>query len=114
MKSNNVKFCEQSTCSDKCDSCDKLFSSKVRKQSTTFHQLKNITCLVVTRKKRMIADLGCPNTVISEADEKSFQECLTIFQQDNLEYVEVDEKFKFGPSGPYKCSKKNEISYKGI
>ena len=107
MNRKNVKFCEQSTCSNKCDSCDKLFSSKVRMHSTTYHQLKNdITCLVVTRKKTMIADLGCPNTVISEADEKSFKECLTIFQQNNLEYLDVDEKFKFGPSGPYECSRK--------
>ena len=27
-------------------------------------------------------------------------------QQKNLQYIRVDEKFKFGPSGPYKCSYK--------
>ena len=31
------------------------------------------------------------------------------FQEENLKIIEVDEGFKFGPSGPYTCSKKIKI-----
>ena len=57
----------------------------------------------------MIADIGCPNTVIGEADVKRFVQNLSQFQQDNLEVIDADEKFKFGPSGPYKSIEKLRI-----
>ena len=37
---------------------------------------------------------------------------LTGFQRDNLEYIEVKENFKFGPSGPFKCIRKLRIPIK--
>ena len=54
----------------------------------------------------MILDLGCPNSVISEKDKDLFIQNLSEFQQQNLVIVETDEKFKFGPSGPYSCRQK--------
>ena len=60
----------------------------------------------------MIAIIGCPNSVIGEADVERFIKNLSQYQQDNLEMINVDEKFKFGPSGPYPCSKKMEIPIK--
>ena len=54
----------------------------------------------------MIADIGCPNTVISVNDVKIFTSNLSKFQQEQLQVIKVAESFKFGPSGPYKCSQK--------
>jgi hypothetical protein len=54
----------------------------------------------------MIADIGCPITVIGFEDVKKFIGNLSQYQQDNLEVHEVGENFKFGPSGPYRCSRK--------
>ena len=54
----------------------------------------------------MIADLGCPNSVLGSNDEEKFIKSLSKFQQENLEIVKVDEKVKFGPSKPYSCSHK--------
>jgi hypothetical protein len=106
MTTKKVKFCKECDKSDKCKACEKIFSNKAPFQSTSIYQIeKDITCYVVANKS-MIADLGCPNTVIGEEDVNTFIACLTNFQQEKLEYVEVDEKFKFGPSGPYRCSRK--------
>ena len=54
----------------------------------------------------MIADIGCPNSVISSKDVDTFVRNLSQFQQENLEMISADEKFKFGPSGPFGCSEK--------
>ena len=99
MPVKKVKFCIGCDKSDECKSCEKLFSAKAPLETTTFYQIEDdITCFIAV-KKSMIADIGCPNSVISEEDADTFIACLTKFQQNNLEYKDVDEKFKFGPSG---------------
>ena len=57
----------------------------------------------------MIVDLGCPNSVLGVQDVEEFIKCLSQFQQEHMKFMHVDEKFKFGPSGPYKCSRKMKI-----
>ena len=54
----------------------------------------------------MMADLGCPNSVIGFKDEKIFIRNLSNYQRDKLVIVKVDENYKFGPSGPFKCKEK--------
>ena len=76
-------------------------------KTTAFHQIESdITCYSSEDSTKMIADIGCPNTVISEEDETIFVQNLSKFQQQHLKRVRTEEKFKFGPSGPYKCNKK--------
>ena len=58
------------------------------------------------KSNQMIVDLGCPTSVLGKQDLETFIANLTEWQRNNLETVEVDEKFKFGPSGPYGCSKR--------
>ena len=108
MSRMKVRFCTKCAFSldDGCNKCEKLFYDKPR---STFHQVKEditTTSYVCMKKTNMIADLGCPNTVISANDAEVFANSLTEFQQDNLEYIEVKENFKFGPSGPFKCIRK--------
>ena len=102
----NVKFCIKCDQTDNCRSCEKLFSSKAPFKSTSFIQVKEDFTSFLVVKKNMIADIGCPNTVIGEKDAENFQSCLTKFQRENLEYITVDDNFKFGLSGPYKCKTK--------
>jgi hypothetical protein len=52
----------------------------------------------------MIVNIGSLMTVIGEKDVNIFVEKLSHFHQENLEIQEVDENFKFGPSGPNRCS----------
>ena len=54
----------------------------------------------------MIADLGCPNSVIGMKDEDSFIRNLSEYQRKHLQIISVDENFKFGPSGPFECKEK--------
>ena len=108
MSRMKVRFCTKCAFSldDGCNKCEKLFYDKPR---STFHQVKEditTTSYVCMKKTNMIADLGCPNTVISANDAEVFANSLTEFQRDNLEYIEVKENFKFGPSGPFKCIRK--------
>ena len=49
---------------------------------------------------------ACAKYVIGKKDENRFIQNLSKYQQKNLEMKYVDENFKFGPSGPYKCDKK--------
>jgi hypothetical protein len=78
---------------------------------------ENRSASVFIQEITLIADLGCPNSVISEEDKDLFIQNLSEFQQQNLVIVETDEKFKFGPSGPYSFKQKvkfcirDEISF---
>ena len=54
----------------------------------------------------ILVDIGCPNSVISVHDFPNLKKNLSRFQRENLKMRDVEEKFKFGPSGPYKCSKR--------
>ena len=57
----------------------------------------------------MIADLGCPNSVIGVKDVDMFIKNLSEYQKAKLESMKVEESFRFGPSGPYKCVEKLEF-----
>ena len=106
MFDKKVKFC--SKCDRfKCKFCDDQFDGK--KETTSFHQIKSDLTKYDTDSATMIVDLGCPNSVIGIKDVERFIKCLSQFQQESLEMVTVDENFKFGPSGPYKCSEKIRI-----
>ena len=40
-------------------------------KTTAFHQIESdLTCYISEDSTKMIADIGCPNTVISEEDER--------------------------------------------
>ena len=70
--------------------------------TTSFLQLKtDISVYSVDKATDMIIDIGCPRSVIGTKDVDRFIRNLSRNQQDNLEFQEVDENFKFGPSGPY-------------
>ena len=88
---------------------------KETEEIENFEQIKaDITCFFQSGRSVMIADIGCPNTVISEEDTDNFLEHLDQFQQENLQYKEVDRKFKFGPSGPYDCNRKMTFPIQNI
>ena len=92
-----VRFCVHVR-GNQCNNCE-TSRSKDLNQITAFHQIQtDITCFFSKDSSSMIADLGCPNTVISQMDEKVFIQSLSKFQQKNLKRVKTDEKFKFGPS----------------
>ena len=102
-----VKFCAKCVPGFKCKVCDKTFETNAKFHTTSYHQLdKDFTNFVVQKPTDMIADIGCPNTVIGNEDMQRFIENLSKYQQDNLEVHDVDENFKFGPSGPYRCFKR--------
>ena len=106
---SRVKFCTKCVPGFRCKVCDKTFEKDGKLHSTSYHQFDaDLTSdsYVVQNHTDMIADIGCPNTVIGFEDEKNFIENLSKYQQDNLEVHEVDENFKVGPSGPYRCSRK--------
>ena len=87
--------------------CDKTFSKNIPLPTTAFHQIgKDFTVFFSGNSNEMITDIGCPNSVIGCKDENHFKTNLSKFQQENLEVKEVNEHFKFGPSGPYKGTKK--------
>ena len=102
MTDKRVKFCPNCD-SSKCNVCDKTFDTKKQLQPSTFHQIKSdFTTFVTQNNSEIIVDIGCPNSVISIKDENKFRNNLNKFQQENLRIIEIDEKFKFGPSGPYR------------
>lgn len=116
MRMKQVRFCIGCK-GDQCEKCAILSSRKqeleTHVESVTFHQIKtDITCYVSENSREMIADIGCPNSVIGIKDVSNFKRGLSKFQLENLEVVDVDEKFKFGPSGPYRCSKKMRFPIK--
>ena len=103
----HVKFCDYCDNSNTCKRCDKMFTNGKILPTTSFYQVEqDITVFQSGGSKNMIVDLGCPNSVLSSRDENIFIQNLSKVQQKNLQYRKVDEKFKFGPSGPYKCSRK--------
>jgi hypothetical protein len=85
--------------------CDYIFKKK-NLRTTSFHQMKDIATYVTGKSSDMIADLGCPNSVIGRKDKENFMRHLSGQQRKNLHVVEVDENFKFGPSGPFRCKEK--------
>ena len=102
-----VKFCFQCSVKNKCKVHEKTFQLDGENGSTSFHQLNtDITCWFSESSTDMIADIGCPNSVIGVKDELIFRNSLSQFQQESLRIQKVDAKFKFGPSGPYKCEKR--------
>ena len=103
-----VQFCRKCRPGYECRSCDKTFekNKNVNLHTTSFHQCRDITSYSVDKSREMIADIGCPHTLIGSKDEKNFNRNLSKFQQENLEIRKVDENFKFGPSGPYRCFRK--------
>ena len=104
-----VKFCNTNDCRrrNECELCRKMLEKKMKMQSTTVHHLKNdIVNYKVETSNDMIVDLGCPNTVIGAKDVDNFVRKLSKAQQENIEVIPADDKFKFGPSGPFSCSKK--------
>ena len=104
-----VKFCNTNDCRNRneCELCRKMFEKKTKMESTLVHHLKNdILNYPVETSYDMIADLGCPNTVIGNKDVENFVKKLSKAQQENIEVVPADDNFKFGPSGPFHCSKK--------
>ena len=106
-----VKFCFQCSVQDKCEMCEKRFNMDRGSEDTsplsTCYQLEtDITCLFSERSPDMIADIGCPISLIGIKDEEVFKKSLSQFQQVNLITQKVDEKFNFGPSGPYRCKRR--------
>ena len=102
----HVQFCSKCEPGYKCKVCDETFR-KVKLHTTTFHQLKtDISVYAVDKSNDMITDIGCPRSVIGRKDLDRFIGSLSKHQQDKLEIQEVDENFKFGPSGPYRCFRK--------
>ena len=108
MADKSVKFCNECD-GNNCKECDEKFHGKEHLQTTTFHQINVDLTKSDTDSARMIVDLGCPNSVIGDGDVKKFIKSLSHYQQENLELIEADDKFKFGPSGPYKCAQKLRI-----
>ena len=107
MTDKHVQFCTECKPGYRCKICDETFINKGKLHTTSFHQIEtDITAHVVDNSTNMIVDIGSPKTVIGEKDEKRFIEKLSHVQQENLEIQEVDENFKFGPSGPYRCSRR--------
>ena len=90
--------------------CDNKSERKGKLHSTSYHQMKDVACYASGTSNDMIADLGCPNSVIGRKDEENFVANLSNYQRENLEIVEVSENFKFGPSGPFPC-RETEISH---
>ena len=97
-----VHFCVKCVSGNSCKVCDRTFEKNV---TTSFHQLNRdiITSFTVNHSREMIADIGCPTSVIGRKDKDHFIRNLSKYQQEKLELLDVDEKFKFGPSGPYNC-----------
>jgi hypothetical protein len=104
MKNENrvekiVRFCVH-VGGKQCNTCETM-------PSTAFHQIQtDITCFISEDSTCMIADIGCPNSVISNKDKVIFTRNLSKFQQQQIQMVKTQEKFKFGPSGPYSCAEK--------
>ena len=102
-----VKFCDHLGKDNECKLCENNFEGKRTLSTTTVHQVKkDIVSYVTENRDDMIVDIGCPNSVISSKDVSNFVKNLSIFQQKNIEMVPADDKFKFGPSGPFRCSEK--------
>ena len=95
-------------CDDKskCIVCDNIFDKRKHLETTSFHQIEKDLTAISNDKARMIVDTGCPNSLLGIDDIEKFESSLSHVQQQNLEVIKVDQKFMFGPSGPYKCSEK--------
>ena len=103
------KMCNRGVKCDQCKFCDKYFDGKTNMRTTSFHQIGNDLSKRNKDRAKMICDLGCPNSVIGAADVEIFRKSLLRYQQESIQLIEVDENFKFGPSGPYHCAQKIRI-----
>ena len=104
MTAKQVQFCADCVKGYRCKVCDDTF---MKLHTTSFHQYNvDITAFLADDVTEMIVDIGCPNSVIGAKDVNKFIKNLSRHQQQNLEMREVDENFKFGPSGPYRCHMK--------
>ena len=106
MESKNrklLRFCVH-VGEEKCDQCENVLGRRL--PSIAFHQRTDVSWFLAEKSSTMIADLGCPNTVIGKTDENKFIKSLSKYQQLHLKRVRSNEKFKFGPSGPYLCDEK--------
>ena len=101
-----VRYCKKCDDKSKCTVCDKNFDKRKPLETTSFHQIEKDLTAISNDKARMIVDTGCPNSVLGIDDVAKFESSLSHVQQLNLEVIKVDQKFMFGPSGPYKCSEK--------
>ena len=98
-----VSFCVHQR-NHTCKNCENAFRREKSFEKTSYHQIQTDLTNIRSRKStRMIADIGCPNSVINEEDKDAFIQNLSDFQQKNLVILETEERFKFGPSGPYLC-----------
>ena len=66
-----VHFCVKCVSGNSCKVCDKTFEKNV---TTSFHQLQRdiITSFTVNHSREMIADIGCPTSVIGRKDKDHF------------------------------------------
>ena len=108
MDVKNVTFCSVSE-NFECKLCDEHFEEKHPHRNTTFHQIKHDLTSYETDDATMVVDLGCPNSVLGKSDVQRFIKSLSHLQQENLQFVSAEDKFKFGPSGPYRCDRKMKI-----
>ena len=81
----------------KCKFCDKTFDRKTPHETTTFQKIRKDLTTCDKDKAKMVVDLGCPNSVLGVGDVETFVNCLSRVQPENIEMVDVDEQFMFGP-----------------
>ena len=92
-----------------CKLCDDHFDRNDSLQRTSFHIIKRDLTKTEVDNASMIVDLGCPNSLLGKADVGRFVKSLSHFQEANMRVAKVDESFKFGPRGPYRCIEKMKI-----
>ena len=109
QKRKIVKFCRNCSDQNQCVECDETFRRKKTFRTTTVHDITTDITAFITEHSKMIVDLGCPNSVIGVKDVKMFTKNLSKYQQAKLESMKVEESFRFGPSGPYKCVERLEF-----
>ena len=104
-----VKFCVHIN-GGHCNVCVHRTKRKSPLPINSFHQIKqDITVFIAENATTMIVDIRCPNSVISVDDIRNIKSNLNQFQKENLQIRKVVESFKFGHSGPYKCSENQEF-----
>ena len=91
ISDRRVKFCSFCNGRNNCQRCENNIEGKGKMSSTAFYQMKDVACYISGTSNEMIADLGCPNSVIAMKDENNFVSNLSEYQRTNLEVVQVDE-----------------------
>ena len=96
---NKVRFCVHYG-NKPCKDC----------KTTAFHQIESdLTCYISEDSTKMIADIGCPNTVISEEDETIFVQNLSKFQQQHLKRVRTEENLNLVQVGLINAMKSSDF-----